>query len=166
VLRSTPPPMPCLTALVANCKRVTCVSVIHDAPLLINGDLFLADLYVMPQAGYDVVLSTRWLGELGPIVWDLGCRHMSFQRQGRPISWTGVTSPSVPALGTTTKAGPLLEVLLLWFWGGLFADPIGLPPSVHMTTTLFSSPTASWSPSALTGTPRCTRTSWSGSVPP
>jgi hypothetical protein len=77
---------PCLTALVAKGERVTCAGVICDAPLLIDGDSFLADLYVMPLVGYDVVLGTRWLGELGPIVWDLGRRRMSFQCQGRPIS--------------------------------------------------------------------------------
>jgi hypothetical protein len=61
-----------LTALVTNGERVTCVGVIRDAPLLIDGDSFPADLYVMPLAGYDVVLGTRWLGEWGPIVWDFG----------------------------------------------------------------------------------------------
>jgi hypothetical protein len=81
----------------------------------------------MPLARYDVVLGTRWLDELGPIVLDLDRRRMSFQRQGRPVSWTGVASPSVPALGATTTAGPLLEALLLSF-GGLFTNPIGLPP--------------------------------------
>jgi hypothetical protein len=38
-----------------------------------------------------------------------------------------VDRPSVPTLGATTEAGPLLEALLLSF-GGLFADPVGLPP--------------------------------------
>jgi hypothetical protein len=118
---------PHLTALVANGERVTCAGVIRDAPLLIDGDSFPADLYVMPLAGYDVVLGTRWLGELGPIVWDLGHRRMSFQRLGRPVSWTGVDRPSVPTLGATMEVGPLLEALLLSF-GGLFADPVGLPP--------------------------------------
>jgi hypothetical protein len=113
--------------LVANGERVTCAGVIRDAPLLIDGDSFPADLYVMPLAGYDVVLGTRWLGKLGPIVWDLGHWHMSFQRLGRPVSWTRVDRPSVPTLGTTTEVGPLLEALLLSF-GGLFADPVGLPP--------------------------------------
>jgi hypothetical protein len=70
---------PCLTALVANSECVTCAGVIRDAPLLIDGDSFPADLYVMPLAGYDVILGTRWFGELGPIVWDLGRRCMSFQ---------------------------------------------------------------------------------------
>jgi hypothetical protein len=118
---------PRLTTLVANGERVTCAGVIRDAPLLIDGNSFPADLYVMPLAGYDVILGTRWLGELGPIVWDLDHRRMSFQRQGSPVSWTGVDRPSVPTLGATTEAGPLLEALLPSF-GGLFADPVGLPP--------------------------------------
>jgi hypothetical protein len=71
---------PCLTALVAKGERVTCAGIICDTPLLIDGDSFPVDLYVMPLVGYDVVLGTRWLGELGPIVWDLGRRRMSFQR--------------------------------------------------------------------------------------
>jgi hypothetical protein len=80
MLRPTPPQHPRLTALVANGERVTCAGVIRDVPLLINGDSFSANLYVMPLAGYDVVLGTWWLDELGPIVWDLGRRRMSFQR--------------------------------------------------------------------------------------
>jgi hypothetical protein len=119
---------PRLTTLVANGERVTCAGVIRDAPLLIDGDSFPADLYVMPLAGHDVILGTRWLDELGPIVWDLDRRRMSFQRQGRPVSWTGVDRPSVLTLGATTEAGPLLEALLLSFGGGLFVDPVGLPP--------------------------------------
>jgi hypothetical protein len=90
---------------------------------------------------------------------------MTFQRQGRPVSCTGVASPSVSALGATTEVGPLLEALLLLFFG-LFANPVGLPPSVRTTVVLFSSPTPRRLSSALTGTPRRTRTSWSGSVQP
>jgi hypothetical protein len=118
---------PLLTALVANGEWVTCTGVIRDTPLLIDGDSFPTNLYVMPLARYDVVLGTRWLGELGSIVWDFGRRCMSFQRQGCPVSWTGVARPSVRTLGATTEAGPLLETLLLSF-GGLFTDPVSLPP--------------------------------------
>jgi hypothetical protein len=52
---------------------------------------------------------------------------MSFQRQGQPVSWTGVASPSVQALDATTEVDPLLEALLLSF-GGRFVDLVGLPP--------------------------------------
>jgi hypothetical protein len=67
-----------LTAMIANGERITCAGVIHDAPLLIDGAAFSADLYVMPLAGYDIVLGTKRLSTLGPIVWDLASRRMSF----------------------------------------------------------------------------------------
>ena len=120
---------PRLTALVANGERVTCAGVIRDAPLLVDGAAFPADLYVMPLAGYDVVLGTRWLGELGPIVWDLGSRRISFQRHGRPVAWTGVACPSLPALRATSEApsASLLDELLATF-SDIFAEPTGLPP--------------------------------------
>jgi hypothetical protein len=54
--------------MVANGERITCAGVIRDAPLLINDYPFSAGLFVMPLAGYDVVLGTKWLGALGPIV--------------------------------------------------------------------------------------------------
>jgi hypothetical protein len=84
---------PLLTAMVANGERVACVGIIHGAPLTIGGASFPADLYVMPLAGYDVVLGTRWLAVLGPIVWDFGNRVVSFTYQGRTFCWQGLPSP-------------------------------------------------------------------------
>jgi hypothetical protein len=72
--------------MVANDERITCACVLRNAPLHIEDELYPADLFVMPLAGYDVVLGTRWLGALGPTVWNLANRHMTFQRQGRSIS--------------------------------------------------------------------------------
>jgi hypothetical protein len=69
---------PRLTAMVANGERVACVGVIRNAPLDIGGHCFPADLYVMPLAGYDVVLGTRWLAALGPIMWDFSNHTISF----------------------------------------------------------------------------------------
>jgi hypothetical protein len=54
--------------MVTNGEHVACVGIIRDAPLTIVGASFPADLYVMPLAGYDVILGTRWLAVLGPIV--------------------------------------------------------------------------------------------------
>jgi hypothetical protein len=118
---------PRLSAMVANGKRITCVGVIRDAPLTVDGDTFPADLFVMLLAGYDVVLGTRWLGALGPIVWDLACRRMTFQHLDRTICWTGVPTSSAPALGATTAAEPLLAALLDAF-AAVIAEPVGLPP--------------------------------------
>jgi hypothetical protein len=106
---------PRLTAMVANGERITYTGVLHNAPLHVEGELYPADLFVMPFAGYDVVLSTRWLGALGPIVWNLASRRMTFQRLGRSISWTGTPSPKEPAVRTTTETDALLEALLASF---------------------------------------------------
>jgi hypothetical protein len=72
-------PRPWLTAIVANGERVACPGVLRQAPVIINGMEFHVDLYVMPLAGYDVVLGTHWMATLGPIVWDLAARTMAFQ---------------------------------------------------------------------------------------
>jgi hypothetical protein len=73
-------PRPRLTATVANGERVACPGVLRHAPVIINGMEFRIDLYVMPLAGYDVVLGTHWMATLGPIVWDLAARTMAFQQ--------------------------------------------------------------------------------------
>jgi hypothetical protein len=67
-----------MTAIVANDECVACPGVIRDAAFTINGSTFHTDLFVMPLAGFDVVLGTRWLGTLGPIVWDFASRSMAF----------------------------------------------------------------------------------------
>ncbi|WVZ84441.1 hypothetical protein U9M48_031473 [Paspalum notatum var. saurae] len=118
---------PRLTAMVANGERVTCAGVIRDAPLTVEGALFPADLFVMPLVGYDVVLGTRWLGALGPIVWDLGSRRMTFHLHGRPICWTGVSVSGPAAISATVASEPLLDALLDSF-SAIFAEPAGLPP--------------------------------------
>ena len=59
---------PRLTVTVANGERVTCPGVIRQAPLTIGIDTFRVDLFVMPLAGYDLVLITQWLATLGPVL--------------------------------------------------------------------------------------------------
>lgn len=51
-------PRPRLTATVANGEKVPCPGVIRHAPLVVNNIDFCVDLFVMPLAGYDVVLGT------------------------------------------------------------------------------------------------------------
>jgi hypothetical protein len=52
---------PRLTAMVANGEQITCAGVLRHAPLHVDGEAFPADLFMMPLAGYDVVLGTLWL---------------------------------------------------------------------------------------------------------
>jgi hypothetical protein len=118
---------PRLTAMVANSERVTCVRVIRAAPLTIEGVVFPADLFVMPLAGYDVVLGTCWLGALGTIAWDLRCRRLSFQHQGRMVCWAAVAATGPATISTTVAPEPHLDALLEAF-SAIFAEPAGLPP--------------------------------------
>lgn len=59
---------PHFMATVANGERVSCPGVLRQAPFVIGDDLFHADLFVMPLAGYDLVLGTQWLATLGPVL--------------------------------------------------------------------------------------------------
>jgi len=118
---------PRLTATVANGERIRCPGVIRQAPISVAGEHFLVDLYVMPLAGYDLVLGTQWLITLGPIVWDFTVRTMSFTRQGRAICWTDVAKVRAPRLTATAGDSPLLDGLLDAF-SDVFAAPTGLPP--------------------------------------
>jgi hypothetical protein len=118
---------PRLTAMVANGERITCAGVLRDAPLLIADASFPADLFIMPLAGYDIILGTKWLGALGPIVWDLAHRRMTFHRDGCTISWVGVPAGEGPAVRSVTAEEPLPDALLDAF-AGVFATPTGLPP--------------------------------------
>lgn len=64
-------PRPGLMATVANGERVSCPGVIRRAPIFLDGMEFCVNLFVMPLAGYDVVLGTNWMAALGPIVKNL-----------------------------------------------------------------------------------------------
>ena len=52
---------PRLTATVANGERISCSGVLRLVPVVIDGLEFRVDLYVMPLAGYDIVLGTNWM---------------------------------------------------------------------------------------------------------
>jgi hypothetical protein len=59
---------PRLTATVANGEKVPCSGVLHQAPLTVDDLGFTVDLFVMPLAGYDLVLGTNWMATLGQLV--------------------------------------------------------------------------------------------------
>jgi hypothetical protein len=120
-------PRPRLTATVANGERITCPGVIRQAPISISGEPFQVDLFVMPLAGYDLVLGTQWLVTLGRIVWDFQDRTMSFTRQGRAVCWTDVATVRPPRIATAAATDSLLDGLLGAF-ADVFAAPTGLPP--------------------------------------
>ncbi|XP_039815204.1 uncharacterized protein LOC120678111 [Panicum virgatum] len=103
-----------------------CLGVIRGAPLKIGGDSFPADLYVMPLAGYDIIIGTRWLATLRPIVWDFNNHAISFTHKGRGLCSQGLAGPRTSAVSATTASSSLLEELLDSF-SDVFGEPQGLP---------------------------------------
>jgi len=99
-----------LTATVANDEHVPCPGVIRQATFTVKDDHFSADLYLMPLAGYDVVLGAQWLATLGPMLWDFNAGTVS-SWQGRRICWTGTKGPATPAINAATASESLLAEL-------------------------------------------------------
>jgi hypothetical protein len=110
----------------ANGERVDCPDLFRDTPFTIEGETFQADFYALPLAGYDVVLGTRWLAMLGPILWDFSTLRMSFWLRDHRVCWQGLAGPSRPLLAQLDIDG-LLEVVLDEF-SSIFAEPVGMPP--------------------------------------
>ncbi|KAK3146343.1 hypothetical protein QOZ80_3BG0264910 [Eleusine coracana subsp. coracana] len=84
---------PGLHVMVANGERIPCSGVLHNVAFSINDAPFRADFYILPLGGYDVVLGTKWLATLGPILWDFGRLTMAFQHLDRRVEWHGATGP-------------------------------------------------------------------------
>jgi hypothetical protein len=101
--------------------------VLPQAPIAIEGVPFCVDLYIMPLAGFDLVLETQWIATLGPIVWDIANHTMQLQLQGRTVRWSETMSTATSAVGVTTGSDQLLDALLAHFTD-IFAEPTGLPP--------------------------------------
>jgi hypothetical protein len=85
------------------------------------------DFFIIPLAGYEMVLGVQWLRTLGPILWDFGRAQMSCWRDDHRVVWQGVpaqrTTPTVQAAVTTYLMKTLLEG-----FADLFSIPVGLPP--------------------------------------
>jgi hypothetical protein len=116
---------PRLTATVANSERVSCVGVIRQAAVTIHGDVFHVDLFVIPLAGYDMVLGTQWLATLGPVLWDFSRWNMTFEWHGKSVCWQGVPGAAASSIHTATATPTLLDELLASFVD-IFTEPHGM----------------------------------------
>lgn len=71
-----------LSAMVAKGEKITCLGVLRQAAFTIQGSSFTVDLFVMPLAGFDIVLGAQWLSTLGPVTWDFTEQTASFTQNG------------------------------------------------------------------------------------
>jgi hypothetical protein len=113
---------------VANGERISCPGVLRQAPIVIDSRPFAVDLYIMPLAGYDLVLGTQWLGTLGDIIWNVAAGTMEFRMADQQVCWRSVAPPTPPHIHSASAAERLLDELLASF-ADVFAEPKGLPPA-------------------------------------
>ncbi|CAN6472899.1 unnamed protein product [Victoria cruziana] len=126
-----------------------------DVELLIQGTIFPVDLYVLAIGGVDVVLGVSWLKTLGRIEWDFANMKMTFDGpNGTRITLAAIRNMVTPkeaakalqasraaswllplAVETLSPEGetagpqpPAAIVQILDKFGGVFAEPKGLPP--------------------------------------
>ncbi|KAI9159660.1 hypothetical protein LWI28_000697 [Acer negundo] len=52
----------------------------------------IAEFFILPLEGYDVVMGTQWLRTLGPIQWDFSKLHMTFFLNDRKVTLQGLNS--------------------------------------------------------------------------
>ncbi|XP_031494887.1 uncharacterized protein LOC116260570 [Nymphaea colorata] len=144
-----------LTVVVGNGARLTCQHVCRAVNLMMQGDLFIVDLLVLPIEGADVVLGIQWLETLGDIVWNFARMRMRFQKGegGMNVTLRGIkpnVSPKValkiiaaqhlacwvisvatdvpPAAENDDEQVPLEIQHLLRQFEDVFVEPKGLPP--------------------------------------
>ena len=118
-----------MMATVANGEHIACLGTIRQASFTIDEESFHTDLFVLPLAGYDVVLGTQWLAMLEPILWDFGTHTLTFRRHRRKICWREMAGPAPPGLFAASANATLLDALLHTF-DVVFAEPCLLPPPV------------------------------------
>jgi hypothetical protein len=69
---------PRLQVTVTNGDRVANAGVCPNVKFFINSEEFVLDLFVIPLAGYEMVLRVQWLRTLGPILWDFTHARMRY----------------------------------------------------------------------------------------
>ncbi|XP_066316099.1 uncharacterized protein [Miscanthus floridulus] len=119
---------------VASSERVSCEGIARDVPVIISGAPFSITCVGLALGCFDFILGVDFLGTLGPLTWDFEGLTVSFQRDGRRVTWQCVGAPGAPsqqrslAAVATDPQQPLLDELLLQH-SAVFDTPRGLPPA-------------------------------------
>ncbi|KAE8790401.1 RNA-directed DNA polymerase [Hordeum vulgare] len=116
-----------LGVTVANDDKVAYRGLLQQAAITIDKERFVVDLHAIPLCGFDIVLGTRFLKTLGPILWDFTTQWMSFWHSDHRVEWSGLGSIERPANLHACEGKDLLDSLQATF-ADVFADPRGLPP--------------------------------------
>lgn len=103
---------------VGNGDSLTCRARCSQLSLLVQGNRFSVDLFVLAIHGHDVVLGVQWLQSLGRITHDYSKMTMEFLWQDQPIKLCGEERPIQPMslhqLQCMTVADNISDCLALW----------------------------------------------------
>jgi hypothetical protein len=104
---------PVIQVTVANGDRVASAGICRGIHIFIDKEEFILDFFIIPLAGYKMVLGVHWMRTLGPILWDFGRAQMRFWRDDHLVVWQGVparrTVPTVQAAVTRDLMEALLD---------------------------------------------------------
>jgi hypothetical protein len=140
--------------MVGNGNTLDCTSQCVNVTFIIQGNKFVADFFLLPLGGAEVVLGVPWLVCLGPILTDYTKLQMQFTYLGRPIELQAdapfkpkdISAPQVKRCIETnsislflhlqhipdpprepTSPPPIIQTLLHQYQS-LFDQPQSLPP--------------------------------------
>ncbi|RVW78323.1 Retrovirus-related Pol polyprotein from transposon 17.6 [Vitis vinifera] len=74
---------------VANGQELHCTALCSDFRWRMQGQEFIAEVYVLPLETYDLILGTQWLATLGDISWNFNTLQMGFELNGKPYLLQG-----------------------------------------------------------------------------
>jgi len=109
------------------------VGIARNVPLVVGSESFAITCVGLNLGVFDFIIGFDFLRTLGPMLWDCEALTLSFWRNGRRVTWQGVSGPTAPtqqqalAVASADPRLPLLDRLLLQH-DDLFAEPTGLPP--------------------------------------
>ncbi|XP_066374817.1 uncharacterized protein [Miscanthus floridulus] len=121
-----------LHVTVANGDRLACEGIARNVPIRIGDEDFAITCVGLNLGVFDFIIGFDFLRTLGPMLWDYEALTLSFWRNGRRVTWQGVSGPTAPmqqqalAVASADPRLPLLDRLLLQH-DDLFAEPTGLP---------------------------------------
>lgn len=141
--------------MIANGGTLPCKGKCRNVRLSIGDYNMRSDMFALPLGGCDVVLGAQWLRTLGPILWDFAELWMQFSAEGhqhtlkglQPGSLSIISSHRMEKLLKKNSHGVIAQLHsiqmqpsavsstpadlqhILDKYSGIFAEPVGLPPS-------------------------------------
>ncbi|XP_068641881.1 uncharacterized protein [Aristolochia californica] len=120
------------TVSVAKGEKVPSYGISKAVTISIASTSFNAEFFVIPLAGFDMVLGIKWLQTLGPILLDFSFLTMSFYLAGSRLLLQGCQVDRAHRIHTLqTLEQPTSTIVDLVEFSDLFQEPSGLPTLRH-----------------------------------